>query len=217
MIKTRYLTAAFILCSSITMTMADNVIAESTSFSNNNVPSYENGVLTIPRVDTSDQIGNYQNATLEFDPQLNAWILQHVDTTRFDPFNPRIKSVDIFIIDDSFPAQVFLQVVGDFICGEFGKINTNRKENLFDIQITVIPTPPGQLCTQNVTEFVRVIQLDVYRLGAGDYQYSINGGNSGTFSLAEDNKFGECGGTNNAEEICEIELTAAGNRSAYRR
>lgn len=206
MIKARYLTIALILCSCITMAMADSVVAENTNPSNNNVPSYENGVLTIPRVDTPDQIGNYQNATLEFDPQLNAWVLQHVDTTRFNLSNPRIKSVDVFIIDDSFPAQVFLQVVGDFTCGEFGQINTGRKENLFDIQITVIPVPPGQVCTQNITEFVRVIQLDVYRLSAGDYQYSINGSNSGTFSLTKDNKFGECGGTNNAEEICEIEV-----------
>ena len=48
MIKERYLATTLILCSCITMAMADNVIAESTSFSNNNVPSYENGVLTIP-------------------------------------------------------------------------------------------------------------------------------------------------------------------------
>ena len=63
MIKERYLATTLILCSCITMAMADNVIAESTSFSNNNVPSYENGVLTIPRVDTPDQIGNYHDAT----------------------------------------------------------------------------------------------------------------------------------------------------------
>lgn len=189
--------------------MVGNVLAESTGFSNNNLPRYENGVLVIPRVDTPDQIGNYQDATLSFDSQLNAWVLQQVNPAKFDSSNPIINSVKVFIIDDSFPTQVFLQVVGDFTCGKLGQINTGRKENLFEIQITVIPTPPGQICTANVTKFVRVIPLDVYRLGIGDYQYSINGGNLGAFSLTEDNKFGECGGTNNAEEICEAEVTGS--------
>lgn len=209
MIKVRYLATTLILCICIAIAMAGNVIAESASFSNNNLPRYENGVLTIPRVDTPDQIGNYQDATLKFDSQLNAWILQNVNPAKFDSSNPKIKSAKVFIIDDSFPTQVFLQVVGDFTCGELGQINTGRKENLFEVQITVIPTPPGQACTANITEFVRVVQLDVYRLGAGDYQYSINGGNPSTFSLTEDNKFGECGGTNNTEEICEIEVTGS--------
>jgi len=163
--------------------------------------------LTIPRVDTPDQVGNYQDAVLKLDPQLNAWVLQQVNPAEFNPSNPRIKSVDIFVIKDSFPTQVFLQVVGNFTCGEFGQINTGRKENLFDIQISVTPTSSGQACTTEITEFVRVIQLDVYRLSAGDYQYSINGGSSGTFTLSKDNKFGECGGTSSTEEICEIEVT----------
>lgn len=209
MIKARYLATTLILCSCITMAMADNVIAESTSFSNNNVPSYENGVLTIPRVDTPDQIGNYQDATFKFDPQLNTWILQHVNPAKFSSSNLKIKSVQVFTIDDSFPTQVFLQVVGNFTCGEFGQINTRRKDNLFEVQISVIPPPPGQACTMDIKEFIRVIPLDVYRLNAGDYQYSINGGNLGSFSLAKDNKFGECGGTRNSEEICESEIVTA--------
>ncbi len=210
MIKVRYLFTTLILCNCIIAVLATNVGAESASvLNNNNVPSYKNGVLTIPRVDTSYQIGDYQDARFTYDPQLNAWILRDVNPAKFNSANPRIKSVNVSVIDDSFPTQVFLQVVGDFTCGELGQINTGREGNLFEVQISVIPTPPGQLCTQNITEFVRVIQLDVYRLDAGDYQYSINGGNSGTFSLTESNKFGECGGTSNPEEICEIEVTGS--------
>ncbi len=208
MIKKRFFATALILCNCVAMTIANNGVADSTNSSNNNAPSYENGVLTIPRVDTPDQIGNYQDAVLKLDPQLNAWVLQQVNPAQFNSSNPRIKSVNVFVINDSFPTQVFLQVTGDFTCGEFGQINMGRKENSFDIQISVTPIPQGQLCTANITEFVRVVQLDVYRLSAGDYQYSINGGNSGTFTLTKDNKFGECGGTNNAGEICEIEVTA---------
>ena len=207
MIKKKFFATALILCNCVAMTIVNNVVADSTNFSNN-IPSYENGVLTIPRVDTPDQIGNYQDAVLKLDPQLNAWVLQQVNPAQFNSSNPRIKSVNVFVISNSFPTQVFLQVTGDFTCGEFGQINTGRKENSFDVQISVTPTPPGQACTTDITEFVRVIQLDVYRLSAGDYQYSINGGNSGTFTLTKDNKFGECGGTNNTDEICEIEVTA---------
>ncbi len=207
MIKKKFFATALILCNCVAMTIVNNVVADSTNFSNN-IPSYENGVLTIPRVDTPDQIGNYQDAVLKLDPQLNAWVLQQVNPAQFNSSNPRIKSVNVFVISNSFPTQVFLQVTGDFTCGEFGQINTGRKENSFDVQISVTPIPQGQLCTADITEFVRVIQLDVYRLSAGDYQYSINGGNSGTFTLTKDNKFGECGGTNNTDEICEIEVTA---------
>ena len=207
MIKKKFFSSALILCNCVAMTIVNNVVADSTNFSNN-IPSYENGVLTIPRVDTPDQIGNYQDAVLKLDPQLNAWVLQQVNPAQFNSSNPRIKSVNVFVISNSFPTQVFLQVTGDFTCGEFGQINTGRKENSFDVQISVTPIPQGQLCTADITEFVRVIQLDVYRLSAGDYQYSINGGNSGTFTLTKDNKFGECGGTNNTDEICEIEVTA---------
>ena len=206
MIKKKFFATALILCNCVAMTIVNNVVADSTNFSNN-IPSYENGVLTIPRVDTPDQIGNYQDAVLKLDPQLNAWVLQQVNPAQFNSSNPRIKSVNVFVISNSFPTQVFLQVTGDFTCGEFGQINTGRKENSFDVQISVTPIPQGQLCTADITEFVRVIQLDVYRLSAGDYQYSINGGNSGTFTLTKDNKFGECGGTNNTDEICEIEVT----------
>jgi len=208
MIKMRFLATAMILCNCAAITIVNNgVAADSTNFSNNNAPSYENGVLTIPRVDTPDQVGNYQDAVLRFNPKLSTWVLQQVIPAKFNSSNPRIKSVNVFVINDSFPTQVFLQVIGDFTCGEFGQINIGRKENLFDIQISVTPTPPGQACTTDITEFVRVIQLDVYRLSAGDYQYSINGGNQGTFTLTKDNKFGECGGTSNTEEICETEVT----------
>ena len=206
MIKKKFFATALILCNCVAMTIVNNVVADSTNFSNN-IPSYENGVLTIPRVDTPDQIGNYQDAVLKLDPQLNAWVLQQVNPAQFNSSNPRIKSVNVFVISNSFPTQVFLQVTGDFTCGEFGQINTGRKENSFDVQISVTPIPQGQLCTADITEFVRVIQLDVYRLSAGDYQYSINGGNQGTFTLTKDNKFGECGGTSNTEEICETEVT----------
>jgi hypothetical protein len=199
MIKLKYCIAVIVLCGTINKAIAEN----------NEVPNYdEKGTLTIFRVDTPNQVGNYQDAKLKFDPNMNAWVLQDVKLTPLDPNNPVIKMVNVFVADDEFPVQVFLQITGSYTCGDFGQINSRRKDNLFEIQITIVPPPAGNACTTDMKEFVRVVPLDVYRLNAGDYQYSINGGNSGSFSLAKDNKFGECGGTNNPEEICETEYTA---------
>ncbi len=119
--------------------------------------------------------------------------------------------VNVFVADKEFPVQVFLQITGSYTCGDFGQINSRRNNNSFEIQITIVPPPLGNACTADMKEFVRVVPLNVYRLSAGNYQYSINGGNVGSFSLAKDNRFGECGGTNNPEEICETEYTSASN------
>lgn len=198
MIKLRYCIAALILCG-----IANKAIA-----ADNEAPNYdEKEALTISRVDTPTQVGKYQDAKLQFDPSINAWVLQDVKLALFDSNNPTIKMVNVFVADDEFPVQVFLQITGSYTCGEFGQINSRRKDNLFEVQITIVPPPSGNACTMDMKEFIRVVPLDVYRLNAGDYQYSINGGNLGSFSLAKDNKFGECGGTNNPEEMCETEFT----------
>ena len=104
MIKKKFFATALILCNCVAMTIVNNVVADSTNFSNN-IPSYENGVLTFPRVDTPDQIGNYQDAVLKLDPQLNAWVLQQVNPAQFNSSNPRIKSVNVFVISNSFPTH----------------------------------------------------------------------------------------------------------------
>lgn len=57
----------------------------------------EKGTLTISRVDTPDQVGNYQDAKLQFDPSKNAWVLQDVKLTSFDPNNPIIKSANLSV------------------------------------------------------------------------------------------------------------------------
>ncbi|HQU97324.1 MAG TPA: hypothetical protein PLV19_00265 [Nitrosomonas sp.] len=202
MIQLKYCILTIILSATISKAIAENT----------EVPNYDGkGTLTIPRVDTSNQIGNYQDAKLQFDANINAWVLQQVNETPINPQNPTVEMVNVFIADNEFPVQVLLQIKGTYSCGDFGQINSRRKDNFFEIQITIVPPPPGYACTADMKGFVRVVPLDVYRLNAGDYQYSVNGGNLGSFSLAKDNKFGECGGTNNPAEICETAYTAVSN------
>ncbi|MGZ5626995.1 MAG: hypothetical protein ACXWFA_09755 [Methylobacter sp.] len=46
------------------------------------------------------------------------------------------------------------------------------------------------MCPANVTAFEKNIPLSVYELAAGNYEYSINGGDyAGSFTLTKDNRF----------------------------
>lgn len=164
----------------------------------NNQPTYRDGILTIPRVDTPEQVGKYQNAEFEFDQQLKAWRLQSVTTAQD---NAPIDEV-ILSITDSFPAQVFLQVSGEFSsCGKLGEIDQRLQDNKLEIQIHAIYPPALTLCGQAINPFIKVIPLSVYGLNAGDYEYSINGSNNGTFNIPNDNKFGECEGIGDCQAI----------------
>ncbi|MDR4514606.1 hypothetical protein [Nitrosomonas sp.] len=193
MLELRTWIALFVLYGCSGVVIAENGI-ELADVLGTTAPSYENGVLIIPRVDTPEQVGRYQDAIFQFDPQSNTWALQHVTSTQYNA--PRIWSVDVRVIDDAFPIQVFLQVTGDHGCGGLGQINVRRSDNLFEVQISEIQLGSEIGCTADIKEFVRIIPLNVYRLNAGIYQYSVNGGNPGTFSLVKDNVFDdECGGT----------------------
>jgi len=205
--KLGYCIAIIVLYSFTNNTVANNSVIESENTPTTNAPNFENGVLTIPRVDTPNQVGIYQDAKFQFDQQLEAWILQQVNSLPNLPFNPIISSVDVFVYDGAPLEQVFLVVTGRLpsTCLKIGQINIRKKADLFEVQVSVISPPPGTLCPGEIEEFVRVIQLDVHRLSTGDYRYSINGGNFGTFTLTRDNIFAnECGGKVNPNDKCII-------------
>ncbi|MCB1984530.1 MAG: hypothetical protein H6936_12605 [Burkholderiales bacterium] len=86
--------------------------------------------------------------------------------------------------------HVTLHVAGEYTCGRIGQINQRRTGNLFEIQITKDPLQPGEVCDQVTRAFRRVIQLDVSRLEAGEYRYSIN---SGGVIINNSARFGEIG------------------------
>jgi len=74
-------------------------------------PTYKDSILTIPRVDTNEQIGMFQDARFVFSE--GSWKLLDFKTTDTMPrlFQPYISQVKPIIID-SFPVQVFLRVTG---------------------------------------------------------------------------------------------------------
>ena len=72
MLELRTWVALFVLYGCSGVVIAENGI-ELADVLGTTAPSYENGVLIIPRVDTPEQVGRYQDAIFQFDPQSNTW------------------------------------------------------------------------------------------------------------------------------------------------
>ncbi|GJL74232.1 hypothetical protein [Nitrosomonas sp.] len=179
--------------------------------------SYKDGTLTVPRVDVPGQVGRYQDVVFQFDSQINAWVLREHHSRETMPESPKLTMVipavsSFFPVDSintSSPTFVRLIVLGEYTCGRIGQVNQRRTVNLFEIQITQDPLQPTEVCDHKVREFWRIINLDVFGLKAGDYQYTINNGeNNGSFTLpldVRDSAFTDCGGSpeddsNNCED-----------------
>ncbi len=168
-------------------------------------PTFQDGLLTIPTVNTPTQVGQFQGITFEFTAQGNWQLLglKEVGTHGLG-FDAMIDDVEL-VKTDAVPVQVLLRVTGYFSdgCPSLGQINHRLEDNQFEIAIT--SDGPTELvpCTQAIVPFRKTIPLPVYGLSAGIYSYSINSGNSGTFELAVDNELpGDCEGS-----CQDVELT----------
>ncbi len=156
----------------------------------NNYPIYQNGELIIPRVDTPEQAGNFMDVIFQFDEQTNTWNLNDFLTdTAID--ESQIDQIEV-TITNSFPVQVFLKVKGEFPdgCSELGKTNQRLEDNKFEIILHntfFANNPSNTFCGFGAVPFDVLIPLSVYGLSAGAYEYSVNGGDIGTFTLAEPN------------------------------
>lgn len=160
-------------------------------------PIYNNGVLTIPHVDTATQLGQYQDITFKLTDQGN-WQLLNLKAigTVIDTLDTRLvplSRVEI-VMTNTFPTQVFLRLSGG-LSGCFsqtlGQINQQLVNNQFNVVVTasyyVDPYTPG-LCPAISSSFVKTIPLAVYGLSAGTYSYNVNG-ITGTFQLVANNMY----------------------------
>lgn len=153
-------------------------------------PLYQDGKLTIPRVDTPAQAGRYQDVQLQFNTAANAWTLTNFRDSLIVPGQGvYLDQVEIIVIE-SFPVQVLLKVSGNFPngCGGFGQINQRMQGNKFEIAMHHALIPPGTFCTAALVPFEKIVPLPVYGLPTGAYEYSVNGELTGTFSLSKDNQ-----------------------------
>lgn len=154
-------------------------------------PVYRDGILTIPRVDTDKQAGNYQKAELQFDSTTNTWKLLNFIESKVNPGPATYQEKVEAIITGSSPVQVFLKISGEFSngCEYFQQINQILKNNKFEITLHLGPNPfpPGIACTAALVPYEKIIPLKVYGLPAGTYEYSVNGEHTGSFTLTKDN------------------------------
>lgn len=171
------------------------VLLSNTAFSQNtpatDYPTYRDGTLTIPRVDTDTQTGNFQKVELQLDSATNTWKLVNFVETKVSP-RPATYGEEVeVIVTDSSPVQVFLKISGEFAngCAFFQQINQILKNNKFEITLHVGPNPPPSdlICTMALVPYEKIIPLEVYGLPAGDYEYSVNGEHTGSFTLTTDN------------------------------
>lgn len=158
----------------------------------NDYPVYRNNTLILPRVDTDEQAGIFQEGVFQFDSSINAWRLQEYQVLPVsDIFLVESNKVEL-IVSEALPTQVFLKVNGSFAdsCQKLGKINHRLQDSHFEVVISIsntIPSDGSQGCFPVVTPFEKVIPLPVYGLSAGTYTYVVNGKMTGSFELKSDN------------------------------
>lgn len=154
-------------------------------------PVYKDGKLTIPRVDTAEQAGNYQKVEFQYDNATDSWKL--INIVEIKPVSGPVTYEEKIeaIITDSSPVQVFLKITGWFSngCEFFQQINRTLKDNKFEVTLHLGPNPfpPDMLCTMALVPYEKIIPLEVYGLPAGTYEYSVNGETIGSFTLTQDN------------------------------
>lgn len=177
-----FLSAASVLCSAAAIA-ADN-------------PGYNSTVLTIPRVDTPDQIGQYQDAVLQLTPQGTFTITGLKDLGRSTVYNVgNVQTVEVRK-SGTLPVSVYLQVKGTANACDFdgpARLHQRQQGTRFDVNISASHIKPFSMvtvCTADIRPFRLTVPLEVYGLAAGTYTYNVNG-ISGSFSLEADNKFSD--------------------------
>lgn len=157
-------------------------------------PTYSNGVLTLPRVDTPDQVGKYQDVTFQLTQQ-GTWALTAVqEFSSIKLEQVPVSEVEV-IKTGTFPVSVYLRASGwRGSCGfsGAGRIHQRLEGMQFDVGITAPHTDEFAnleiVCAAVMTSFKMTVPLQVYGLGAGTYTYNVNGV-TGTFNLESDNKY----------------------------
>lgn len=160
-------------------------------------PSYDQGRLTIPAVNTPNQVAQYQDVVFEYSPAAG-WQL-----VELDQLGERIGFAHIDevtpVVTDTFPTQVLLRIAGyaPVACHtEIGKFSNRLDGSHFTITVNTVYTPPigpPQSCIAAALQFRKTIELPVYGLPSGTYTYDVNG-TTGSFELAVDNALaGDCG------------------------
>jgi homogentisate 1,2-dioxygenase len=150
-------------------------------------PTYDNGMLVIPSVDTLEQVGRYRNIRMAL-TGTGTWTLRsYIDTLYHGRLTP--QKVDL-ITTTTLPKRVYLHLEGPSTCmGLVGKVVQRVDNNVFNIvvNVDVYNSHGDAFCMNPDWTFHKTIELPVLGLKAGTYAYTVNGTNKGSFTLDVDN------------------------------
>ena len=170
--------------------LAVSLSADAADTSSNNVgfPIYKDGVLTIPRVDTAEQLGQYQDVSFRI--QGGTWQLLAYKSLGSDlRLGPAYVNTVLLARTGDLPVQIILVVRGYLPdpCRRVGQVNQRRDANHYTVTInSVMAVPPETVCPAVLEPFESIVALPVLGLEAGTYSYTVNG-ITGTFHLTMDN------------------------------
>lgn len=162
--------------------------------SSTEVPSFAAERLSVPRVDTETQVGQYQEAVLLRLPS-GDFRLEGVELLEAGKVYqlPGIQAVEVRQVGTR-PAAVFLRISGeDISCDHVSPLRFHQrlKGNRFEVVVSsrhYLPKPSVSYGCIAVLRPIRLtVPLEVYGLAAGTYAFTVNGRNAGEFQLAQDN------------------------------
>jgi len=152
------------------------------------LPRFENGILTIPVVSTDKNMAQYEFVQFKL-ARDGRWDLINFSESKQAP----VESIDIKLLE-SFPVQAIANIQGFLPNGCYGLGNhyMTREGNQFSLVINMITLQTLSLvaCTQAIVPFEITLPLDIYGLDAGQYQLIANGVKS-SFELAVNNITGQ--------------------------
>jgi hypothetical protein len=158
-------------------------------------PSYQGEVLFIPRVDTPQQVAQFQNGALRRLADgswslLSIQALEEGDLTALAGVNTVAARVM-----ESVPSAVYLQVNGaEARCGFSGRHKVHQRRTGSHFEVLISASLPSQgACATMMYPYRITVPLDVYDLPMGTYTFSVNG-LRGMFTLQRANRFADdCG------------------------
>lgn len=156
-------------------------------------PSFQGQVLFLPRVDSPEQVGQYQNGTLRRNAD-GTWSLVSIQALGEGDLSNVLNVGRVVVhVTESVPAAVYLKVSGaEGRCGftGMGKVHQRRAGSNFDVNISTSLTPGWPACPATMVPYQFIVPLDVYGLPMGTYTFNVNGVR-GMFTLQRSNKFAD--------------------------
>jgi hypothetical protein len=156
-------------------------------------PSLQGEVLFLPRVDTPEQVGLYQNGTLRRNAD-GTWSLISIQALGEGDLSKVLNVGQVVVHStESIPAAVYLKVTGaEARCGfsGTGKVHQRRAGSNFDISISTSLTLGALACPAAMNPYQFIVPLDVYGLPMGTYTFNVHGVR-GMFTLQRNNRFAD--------------------------